>query len=86
MSRTAGRFFAQLAVAYQNELRAQNAVDFDDLLLLAEQVLREHEDVREHFRKQFTRVTVDEFQDTNALQMRCSSSSSAAVSCLRRRR
>ena len=63
-------FFAQLAVAYQNELRAQNAVDFDDLLLLAEQVLREHADVREHFRKLYTRVTVDEFQDTNSLQMR----------------
>jgi superfamily I DNA/RNA helicase len=63
-------FFAQLAVAYQNELRAQNAVDFDDLLLLAEQVLREHADVRDHFRKLYTRVTVDEFQDTNSLQMR----------------
>ena len=63
-------FFAALAVAYQNELRAQNAVDFDDLLLLGEQVLREHADVRDHFRQRFTRVTVDEFQDTNALQMR----------------
>jgi DNA helicase-2/ATP-dependent DNA helicase PcrA len=63
-------FFSQLAVAYQNELRAQNAVDFDDLLLLAEQVLREHADVRDHFRKLYTRVTVDEFQDTNSLQMR----------------
>ena len=63
-------FFAQLAVAYQNELRAQNAVDFDDLLLLAEQVLREHTDVRDHFRTIYTRVTVDEFQDTNSLQMR----------------
>ena len=63
-------FFAQLAVAYQNELRAQNAVDFDDLLVLAEQVLREHTDVRDHFRRVYTRVTVDEFQDTNSLQMR----------------
>ena len=63
-------FFAQLAIAYQNELRAQNAVDFDDLLLLAEQVLREHADIRDHFRKLYTRVTVDEFQDTNSLQMR----------------
>ena len=63
-------FFATLAVAYQNELRAQNAVDFDDLLLLAEKVLREHDDVREQFRQRFTRVTVDEFQDTNSLQMR----------------
>ncbi len=62
-------FFATLAVAYQNELRAQNAVDFDDLLLLGEQILREHADVREMFRRRYTRVTVDEFQDTNALQM-----------------
>ena len=62
-------YFAMLGVAYQNELRAQNAVDFDDLLLLAEQILREHADVREVFRQRFTRVTVDEFQDTNALQM-----------------
>ena len=63
-------YFAQLAVGYQNELRAQNAVDFDDLLLLAEQVLREHSDVRDHFRGLYSRVTVDEFQDTNSLQMR----------------
>ena len=63
-------FFATLAVAYQNELRAQNAVDFDDLLLLGEKVLSEHADVRDMFRQRFTRVTVDEFQDTNALQMR----------------
>ena len=63
-------FFATLGTAYQNELRAQNAVDFDDLLLLAERVLREHEDVREHFQQRFRRVTVDEFQDTNALQMK----------------
>ena len=63
-------YFAMLGVAYQNELRAQNAVDFDDLLLYGEHILRDHVDVREIFRKRFTRVTVDEFQDTNALQMR----------------
>jgi superfamily I DNA/RNA helicase len=63
-------YFAHLATAYQNELRAQNAVDFDDLLLLAEKVLREHDDVRSHFRERYERVTVDEFQDTNSLQMR----------------
>lgn len=62
-------FFSQLAVAYQNELHAQNAVDFDDLLLLGEQLLREHHDVRDHFRNVYRRVTVDEFQDTNSLQM-----------------
>src|SRR5687768_4367906 len=63
-------FFSSLAVAYQNELRAQNAVDFDDLLVLAELLLREHADVREYFRGVYKRVTVDEFQDTNGLQMR----------------
>ena len=61
---------ASIAVAYQNELRAQNAVDFDDLLLLCEKLLREHEDVREEWRQAFTHITVDEFQDTNGLQMR----------------
>ncbi len=63
-------FFASLAVAYQNEMRAQNAVDFDDLLTLGEKLLREHHDVRDYFRSVYKRVTVDEFQDTNGLQMR----------------
>jgi superfamily I DNA/RNA helicase len=63
-------FFSSLAVAYQNELRAQNAVDFDDLLVLAERLLREHADVRDYFRGVYQRITVDEFQDTNGLQMR----------------
>ncbi len=62
-------FVADLARAYQNELRAQNAVDFDDLLILAEQLLREHPDVRRECQQRFTRITVDEFQDTNGLQM-----------------
>ena len=80
-------FFANLAVAYQNELRAQNAVDFDDLLLLGEKILREHADVRDMFRQRFTRVTVDEFQDTNALQMQLAPTTRRpALPRLRRRR
>jgi len=63
-------FIADVAQAYQNELRAQNAGDFDDLLLLAEKLLREFEDVRQLCRDKWKRVTVDEFQDTNGLQMR----------------
>lgn len=62
-------FFALLAVSHQNELRAQNAVDFDDLLVLAERLLRQHPEIRDRFRSRWTRVTVDEFQDTNSLQM-----------------
>ena len=61
---------AGIAVAYQNELRAQNAVDFDDLLLLGEKVLREYAEVRSYWQDRFRYVTVDEFQDTNGLQMK----------------
>ncbi len=61
---------AEIAVAYQNELRAQNAVDFDDLLLLGERVLREYPEVRSYWQDKFRYITVDEFQDTNSLQMR----------------
>ncbi len=63
-------FFAGIAVAYQNELRARNALDFDDLLIQAELLLSEHNDVRAKFREFFRYVTVDEFQDTNSQQMR----------------
>ncbi len=58
-----------IAMSYQKELRARNALDFDDLLLLGEKVVREHRDVRDACRDQWRYVTVDEFQDTNGLQM-----------------
>ena len=60
---------AAVAGAYQRELKAQNAVDFDDLLILAERVLRCYPDVHECWQESFSHITVDEFQDTNALQM-----------------
>ncbi len=62
--------FASIAVAYQKELRARNALDFDDLLIQAEKLLTEHDEVRCKFREYFRYVTVDEFQDTNSQQMR----------------
>ncbi len=58
-----------VAMSYQRELRARNALDFDDLLLLAEQAMREFSEVRESWRERYHYVTVDEFQDTNGLQM-----------------
>jgi superfamily I DNA/RNA helicase len=54
---------------YQAELKALNAVDFDDLLALAVQLLSEHSDVRDRWRDRFRYLMVDEFQDTNKLQL-----------------
>ncbi len=62
-------FIARVASSYQRELLGQNAVDFDDLLILAERLLREFPDVAEAWRQRFKYITVDEFQDTNSLQM-----------------
>jgi superfamily I DNA/RNA helicase len=53
---------------YCAELKTANAVDFDDLLLLTVQLLRDHEDVRSRWQRKFRYLMVDEFQDTNRLQ------------------
>ena len=53
---------------YQKRLKAANAVDFDDIILLAVQLLQNHEDVREYYQKKFRYVLIDEYQDTNNLQ------------------
>jgi superfamily I DNA/RNA helicase len=53
---------------YESALRACNAVDFDDLILLALKLFREHPDVLEACRHRFRYVMVDEYQDTNAAQ------------------
>ncbi len=60
---------AAVAGAYSRELKAQNAVDFDDLLILTERLLRCYPTVHEKWNKRFSYITVDEFQDTNSLQM-----------------
>ncbi|MEM6910399.1 MAG: UvrD-helicase domain-containing protein [Verrucomicrobiota bacterium] len=56
--------------AYQSELKLQNALDFDDLLLKAVQLLEKEKKVRKKWQERFTHLMVDEFQDTNQLQMR----------------
>jgi DNA helicase-2/ATP-dependent DNA helicase PcrA len=53
---------------YDARKRATNAMDFDDLLVLWLKLLREHEDVREHYQRRFQFILVDEYQDTNRLQ------------------
>ena len=54
---------------YRDELKTANAVDFDDLLLLTVQLLDQHTDVRQRWRERFHYLMVDEFQDTNRLQL-----------------
>ncbi len=54
---------------YTHELKNANAVDFDDLLLLTVKLLNEHPDVRARWRDKFRYLMVDEFQDTNKLQL-----------------
>lgn len=61
----AGAVFAR----YQADLKTLNAVDFDDLLLLAVRLLEDHESVRDHWQRRFRYIMVDEFQDTNKLQL-----------------
>lgn len=53
---------------YEEEMKKQKAVDFDDLIVSAVRMLEEHEDIRDHYRKRFKYVHVDEYQDTNAAQ------------------
>lgn len=55
---------------YQRELKTLNAMDFDDLLIKAVELLEEHDDVRAKWRSRFRHMLVDEFQDTNRLQLR----------------
>ncbi|HWW76090.1 MAG TPA: UvrD-helicase domain-containing protein, partial [Pyrinomonadaceae bacterium] len=53
---------------YEERLVNNNALDFDDLLILAVRLLRKREDVRAHYNERFRYILVDEYQDTNALQ------------------
>jgi DNA helicase II / ATP-dependent DNA helicase PcrA len=54
---------------YQEALKTYNAVDFDDLLVLAVRLLAEFPGVREHWQQKYEFIMVDEFQDTNRLQL-----------------
>ncbi len=53
---------------YQTRLKDNNAVDFDDIILLTVKLLQENEDIRAYYQRKFRYVLVDEYQDTNHAQ------------------
>ncbi|MGH9107443.1 MAG: ATP-dependent helicase, partial [Acidimicrobiales bacterium] len=59
------RKVADIYHEYQRRLLASNAMDFDDLLVVAVQVFREHPEVLDTYRDRFSHILVDEYQDTN---------------------
>ncbi len=59
---------AELYALYEKEMRANNALDFDDIILKTIQLLRENPDILEHYQQKFRYVLVDEYQDTNHAQ------------------
>ena len=53
---------------YEKQMRANNALDFDDLLLKAVQLFQTQQDVLEYYQERFRYIMVDEYQDTNTVQ------------------
>ena len=71
----AGGDFAKMKIAkvyreYEAQMRANNALDFDDLLVKTVQLLQTHPDVLESYQERFRYIMVDEYQDTNTVQFR----------------
>ncbi|MEC7275813.1 MAG: UvrD-helicase domain-containing protein [Bdellovibrionota bacterium] len=54
---------------YQDKLRFYNAIDFDDILFLVVQLFRENPDIAEKYSERFQYIMIDEYQDTNGLQL-----------------
>ncbi len=59
----------KIFVAYVQRCKQANAMDFDDLLVLTHQLFREHEEIRQKYAARFDYILVDEYQDTNHVQM-----------------
>ena len=59
---------AALYTLYQKKLRQNNALDFDDIIMLTIKVFNENPDVLEYYHRKFKYVLVDEYQDTNTSQ------------------
>lgn len=59
---------SEIFCAYQTELSRNNALDFDDLILMFTDLMQQNQNVRERTQRRFRHVQVDEFQDTNKSQ------------------
>lgn len=60
--------YSKVYTEYQNQLALNNAVDFDDMLLMGVELLKNNPEVREKYYNRFKHILVDEFQDTNLAQ------------------
>ena len=56
--------------SYEEKLKKNNSVDFDDLLILPIKLFTEHEDILDHYQEKYKYILVDEYQDTNEAQYR----------------
>ena len=61
--------YAQIYYVYDEELKRSNAFDFDDLLVKTYHLLSDDAEVREYYSQKFQYIHIDEFQDTNEIQM-----------------
>lgn len=58
----------KIYLKYQEKLKENNALDFDDIIFLTVRLLQEHEDIRTYYQQKFRYILVDEYQDTNHMQ------------------
>ena len=62
------KIIGQAYIEYENRMKASNALDFDDLILLTVRLFNENPDILQHYRTRFKYILIDEYQDTNNLQ------------------
>ena len=63
-----GRVIAEVYNEYQTQLAANNALDFDDLILVPVRLFQQNESILGYWHSQFKHILVDEYQDTNRIQ------------------
>ena len=62
------QYIARAYEKYQNQLKENNALDFDDIIYVTVQLLQQNEDILHYYQRKFRYVLVDEYQDTNHMQ------------------